>query len=353
MLYSEIKKIMRIPILLGILLLLLLKIFSITLIGKSEAEADPAYEGYIDTLKGPLTLEKETYILKEQDKILNVLEKKEQMEADYLNERITNEVYAEYNDQLFYAESHKQAIEQIYADYEYLKSLEGTSFTPEFLYYRYWNHFFAPDTVDIFMIFCLVFLPCFYFSTEHTSNMWMVIHAAYRGKMRMINTKILACMITTSVITLLFFLIELISYIFCFGINQFNADIQSLSLFANLPLHLSIGQSVLLLGMGRTLATSLVSMVLFLISYLLHQDRINFLVCFALIIFPVLFKEQFQTAYQYTFYPLLNGVSRVIYTTGEDISKKFILMFSIWVSSIIVFVVLYFLVYIRIYKRKS
>lgn len=352
MLRHETKKILRMPILIGILFILAFKFFSVSFIEKNEKPAIPGYKEYLTILEGVLTPEKEQYILTEKQNIADILEKKDIMEADYLNEIITKEEYAEYNDQYIYAQNHQEAIEQLYADYEYLKAFEGTNYSPEFIYAQYWNHYFAPDTVDIILIFCLVFFACSFFSLEHTSNMWKIIHTTYRGKMKIIHTKILSCLCVSGVFAGIFSLIELIGYLLYYKLNHFQADIHSLQIFAQLSLHLSMGQGVFLLILWRTIAAALVSVVLFLISYLLQQDRINFFICFTLLIFPVFIKKQLPQIYRFTFYPLINGISIVTYA-GENANHQIASIFCTWLSSIVFLIILYLIVSLSIAQRIS
>ncbi len=352
MLFSEIKKVLRLPLLLGILFLLIFRIVTFTFMEQFEDAAEDNYLDYIEQLGGVLTPEKESFIYEEQKKISDILEQQEQMESDYLNDRITSKAYEEYNDRLFYAEGHEDAINHIYTDYEYIKSFEQTGFRPEFINYLHWDVFFVPDSVDLVLIFCLTFFSCYFFSMERTSNMWKVIHAAYCGKTSIIHTKILACILVTGTIAGIFYLADFIYYLIGLELNQFSADIQSIRVFSDFPIPLSIGQGVFFLGLWRAAAAALISAVLFLISYLIHKDRLNFLVCFALLIFPVFIKEQLETIYHVSFYPLLNGVSAMTHSSGNG-TDQMISIFSGWLPAIMIFIFAYGLVRFRVLRKKG
>jgi hypothetical protein len=318
-----------------------------------EPKPDPNYEAYIETLKGALTEEKERFIFDERQGIEDALEIQGVMEADYLSGIITKAEFAAYNDRLAYAWSHKEAIGRVLLDYEYLKAFEGTGFSPEFLRYRHWERFLAPDAVDVTLVFCLAFFPVFFFSMEHASNMWRVIHAARHGKMVTIHTKLLCCLCVSAALAGLFFLSEFAGYLVFCRLDRFGAGIQSIRAFVGLSFRISLGQAVLLLALWRVLAASLVGVSVFLLSYLLHRDRVGFFVCFALLLFPVLIRRQLAQVYVYTFYPLLNGVSVALNATGESSpTGQLRAILGVCSVSVGVSLALYAAVYLAYFQRK-
>lgn len=343
MVKHELEKTVRWYFVLSFVLLLIVRCVTIYFVDSFDYSnpVDEIYNEYIEELKGELTSKKEEYILTEWNTINDNISKSEEMELLYVSGEISRDEYAKFNDNYMYASSHISSINKVMEDYTYINEIyekTDSRIKAEFINNRYWNYFFDSASVGWFPILLIIIISIYSSSVEQSAGMWRIINAAYNGKAKMLGIKMLVSALVGAVISFTFAVAEYLIYAQFFDMPQLDAPIQSIQMFGNLAVDISIGTMVMLIVIWRTIAGAAIALVSLLMAVLIRKDIISLTIMLVVTFIPVLLLDAVPEVFTYSFCGLYNGVSPVIAVAGGNTFAGI----SGWIT-ILVFIAVYFI----------
>lgn len=324
MMKYELGKAVRWFFVLSFILLLAIRCITVYFVDSFDYSnpADELYDEYIDILEGGLTVEKEEYILNEWTMINENISRSEEMELLYIGGEISRDEYAHFNDTYMYAQSHISSINKVMEDYTYIKAFCGKTDTvimPEFINSRYWNCFFDPASVGWIPILLIIIISIYIFSVEQSTGMWNIINAAYNGKAKILKTKMAVSALIGGVISFTFAIAEYQTYLCFFDMHQIDAPIQSLHMFGDITVSISIGEAAVLLVLWRTMAGIGISLISLLAAALIRKDMLAVVLMLAAVFAPVLVLDALPEAFTYSLCGLYNGIAPLLAFLDGDL----------------------------------
>lgn len=253
---------------------------------------DYYYQHYMDILKGPLTTEKETFILAEQAKIDDIQKKL----ADLSRQLQTGELSPHefivrqqpYTDKL----SGIEKFSTIYEKYLYVKSHAGAEFFFETGYERLFSisdpDFSTNSSISLLavMILCLSSL----FAAEYQTNMVKTLNASKYGIKKTVTTKLFMGMGLSCLLCILSYGADLINTVRFYGLSNITStlvSIPALHYFGDTPIWIYC----LLMYLMRFLVIFMVTILIAALSFLLKNTLYTVLTAFSIFVIPLLLHK--------------------------------------------------------------
>lgn len=188
------------------------------------------YESYMQQLTGPLTAEKEDFILSEQEKYSQSAKRVEQITNDYAAGKINDVEY----DTLIEKEStymiNEPVFKQIERHYNYIKEDAEHRY---FMDYTGWNLLMGKEAINYILLFFILISTTIVFNCEYESGMFIINSTCKYGKKRTILNKIIIGLLIALFSSLLFAGIDIIATSIQTPLIHGNYPIQSLPFFSN------------------------------------------------------------------------------------------------------------------------
>lgn len=188
------------------------------------------YMSYQQYLAGPLTSEKEKFILSEQEEYTQSKQRVQQIVDDYSSGKISDVEY----DNLIEAESvymiNEPVFKEIKKHYNYVKADPGNRY---FLDYSGWNSLLSKESVNYILVFFLLISTAMIFTSENDSGMSVINSACKYGKKKLTSYKLLMGFIIGVFASLVFSLTDIFLSLSKGTLSHGGFPAQSLPLFAD------------------------------------------------------------------------------------------------------------------------
>ena len=243
--------------------------------------ANVIYRMYMENLSGPLTPEKEAYILQEKEQIESILSQRDQMDQDYREGILSKDDYRIYNLQYYEAQEKQETFLRVFEKYQYFTEredikiglqaqlaeaegkkdagnvtrlhilLEQYHTLPEFFDDTGWNILLGLDIVDIVYIMLFILIVS-YFNAEYSCCI-QPLNDTYKLRSRLYLYKTEIVLITTLVFVLLSQSVDFLFANATYGLPNAQAPMQSLSQFGSYAHAISLRQSAICILLMRIL----------------------------------------------------------------------------------------------------
>lgn len=131
-----------------------------------------------------------------------------------------------------------------------------------------------------YFVFAIIFAACiFLFTTERDKNLYCLIRSTKRGRLPLIAAKLSALGIVTVFVSIVYYLSTIAAAVYYTGLGDVSRTLQSVPLFHNCNLELTISQYLILWVLSKTAAMLAVAMLLAMIFTLIKSTPTVTLVC--------------------------------------------------------------------------
>lgn len=131
-----------------------------------------------------------------------------------------------------------------------------------------------------YLVFALIFAACiFLFTTERDKNLYCLIRSTKRGRLPLISAKLTALAIVAVFVSLIYYSSNIAAAAWYTGLGDISRTIQSVSIFHNCNLDLTILEYLILWVLSKTLAMLAVAFLLALIFTAIKSTSTVTLVC--------------------------------------------------------------------------
>lgn len=140
----------------------------------------------------------------------------------------------------------------------------------------------AATTFNItdYFVFAIIFVSCiFLFTIERDKNLYCLIRSTKRGRFPLIAAKLSALGIVTVFVSIMYYLSTIAAAVYYTGLGDVSRTLQSVPLFHNCNLELTIRQYLLLWVLLKTTAMLAIAMLLAMIFTLIKSTPTVTLVC--------------------------------------------------------------------------
>lgn len=271
---------------------------------------DSVYHEYMTTLAGEVTEEKLQYIEQERERIDSAGSdaKFSQMMEAYQSGKITSEEYAQYFNEYEYAQERTEHLKRIEGRRDYLQGLAEQGKEAQFVYDTGWNALFEGE-FD-FLLYALVLLSfAGVFADEYRRGAYQILRPSKRGRAGVLCAKYATAILLTLGVFAAFAAIDLGFVLMRFELPMWNAPVQSLPGFAQMP-QMTIGQGLVAWLAVKFLAYLLMALMLLGLS-LLTKSVLSTSITVAMVTLLPYFMRRFgmEIADGVDYTHLLNGTS--------------------------------------------
>ncbi len=248
---QEFKKLMikKHILLLFVLFLLLYIIFNLATPQKqgfTDKVQQEKYISYIQQLVGPLTTEKEKFILSEQEEYNQSAQRVEKIVADYSSGKISDVEY----DNLIEAESvymiNEPVFQKIQWHYNYVKENPTNRY---FIDYSGWDSLLTKESINYVLLFFLLISITLIFTSENDSGMVVINSACKYGKKKLTSYKILIGFFIGAFSSCIFSLTDIFLAFSQGALSHGDFPVQSLPFFANYAGELTLNRILFTIGL--------------------------------------------------------------------------------------------------------
>lgn len=279
-------------VLIILLLFTVFQIYSLNHVNKNISFGENIYKNYMKTFSGKLTEEKESIILKEQEKFEKARFAIENIEEKVRNGEISKEESIRYKEPYNEILSSEEIFSRIIEQYEYIKENPKAEFVYDTGYkelLRINKNAFIES--DIYLIVMAEIAFSVIFVMEYKTGMNKILNTTPKGKMITAKTKIIVCIITSLIIFMISIIPEIIKIGQIYGLDNITASITSLRSFGNLPFEISILEFTIINYLVRFIV--FISIVLFIlwISLKLKNTTYTILVASTIMLIPMIVEN--------------------------------------------------------------
>ncbi len=261
--------------------------FAVLIIGYQNIDTSPllmpkdtaVYKGYVDSLAGELTEEKEEFIQAEQKRFDNIPSELQKLRNSYKDGLIDEAFYKEELNKITLFAEKRIGFERLKKQYQYLVSLKkekdiNGSFICELSSSYIFNNRSRDLYNGLFYSFLLVLCLTNIFPMEYKNDMVRVCKSTYNGRLRLFAYKgIIGCI--TAVFLMVFVNMPYyINLLIRYDIKTWTAPIQSISIFKNSVLSINILYFVILDNLFRIAGCIAITALIFLISLLVKKQSV-------------------------------------------------------------------------------
>lgn len=286
------------------------------------------YKEYINNLKGELTLDKESYIQDEYNRVNLVIEINNEliMNGEKINQ-----------DEMQYALEHQNAFSRVYEKYLHLKTLSGDE---RFFYFdldvlRFLNN----TNLNYFEIFIIVIISLNSVTMDFRDKRDQTIKTTYNGKIKYVLIKQNALFIITSLIAVIFCLIESIYLLSSVDNGILFLPVRSMQNFSNLNINISVGEYVLIRTLYHIIWCMVCSLIMVTIGLLIKKFQTGIFIAFVSIVIPLALRHIIDKDYLIWIYSIHMTKNEALSNYGVfDIINALIMMIIIYTINIYLWV---------------
>ncbi|MDD3743332.1 MAG: hypothetical protein PHX54_06900 [Lentimicrobiaceae bacterium] len=285
------------------------------------------YEHYyfkytMQALHGPLTDEKEEYILNEKAKFDEAQRKIKEIEAQFERGEIPFQAVETLSKKYQNILDKKSAFDLVYERYLYLKETKGA----QFLYDTGYRLLFGFSNADnglasgIKMLIVLILCLCGVFAIEYKTEMYKILNSTLHGNIDTVKTKMIISFIISTLIFVSAYMPDLIYIYKYFGLPGLNLPLLSVqpaesSRFPEIMSKMPIWGYLVMLFIVRLAVFFIISLYILTISLIIRNSVFTTLCAFGLFIVPLLihtfgytFLDKFSMLHLITANPMFNNL---------------------------------------------
>ncbi len=252
------------------------------------------YKNYSSVLEGKLSPEKEEFLRQEEQRFEELEEELNKQYERYEKGEINEAVLNYYEDELTPSMAETEGFERAEKQYERLKRKEGRYKDVTYIYETGWDKLLGTegrkadifDTLKLFLILLLAFAGAG--TCEKQTSAELLIQSSYKGKKSVSRMKHIICAmyaLCAAAITFSFRVIQIGNY---YTLPGLDSSIQSLTVFNETKLSISIGTSIFLIYIAKAVLAVIAGQIVLRLSEKLKQEyTVLFLSCLILIV-PVI-----------------------------------------------------------------
>lgn len=208
----------------------------------SPSFTDSVYRSYMTTLSGELTDEKLEYIENERNRIDTAITGYNQVLADYYQGKISQKDYTTFLDEYNYAKDRDSHFTRIEIRRDYIQFMKNQGKEAYFVYDTGWNTLLSQD-FDYLLYGLVLLLFAGVFANEIRGGISNILKATGKGRWRLFLTKYATVLFISTVLFAAFCAIDLNAAMKSFEFPEWNAPLQSLTMFSNQP-NMTISQFI-------------------------------------------------------------------------------------------------------------
>ncbi len=251
------------------------------------------YKGYVDSLAGELTAEKEKFIQNEQKHFDNIPLELQKLRNSFKNGVLDKAAYTRELNKITLLSEKKIGFERLKKQYQYLANLKKEKdINGSFICELSSRYIFNNKTRDLYngLIYCILLIMCLsnIFPMEYKNGMVKVYKSTYNGRLRLFAQKGFIGSITALFLMVIVYLPNYINLLSRYDIKTWSAPIQSISLFENLDLNISILNFVVLANLLQLIGCIAIAKLIILISLIVKKHSICILASTVILGFPLI-----------------------------------------------------------------
>ncbi len=135
------------------------------------------------------------------------------------------------------------------------------------------------SSILIVIVLLIGVIPCF--CGEFECDMNIVLNTSVLGGRKTIIAKLISIIIFTITVSVLFFLVDFVSFLIFDGIDGLSAPLYSVQGYENTPVNLSVKEFIALIALFKTIGMLVISMIFSLLSRLFKKSIVPFLCGFS------------------------------------------------------------------------
>ncbi len=290
--FYELKKLCEGKVLLIFICLMALKLATLLIYSPPQDNGfnTEFYREYSDILYGEPTAEKERYILDEQERLANIISRKEEIDALYNSDKITLDEYIAYNEEYSAAISQQSAFQKIYDKYEYFKTLDDK--TPWYYYDLDTAGFLTGYGADILFVLFLTVFGLRFWDFDRLSGCLLSVTSQPIDKIKLSAIRAAALMTFALVGSLLSFGADIFMFCQRCGAWALNVPLCGMAEFATCGYDLTVLGYMLSVLFIRTVWSLAMCVMLCLVHRLAVNMYASVAISAALILLPMMFSSQ-------------------------------------------------------------
>lgn len=266
-----------------------------------QGATEEGYQEYMKKLEGPLTKEKERYIEKEKNRLESAIEKKQEMEDLYQEDKISEEEYMSYNDEYIYAQSKTESFDKVEQKYGEIKKNGGW-----FVYDTCWKLLLSSEVYNSILLLVVVIMFSMYMGNEYSSGMWQYLESSKLGGKKTLITKCVITEVVTFILTVVFNVVRFMVFEFNKSIPLKSAPICSIEGFYNINSKVKINAFCIEGVLIQSFIMSIIAMVTVLIAYYSKNGMTALMIVGGIYVAPLLIKNHLGGGYGYTVCGIVN-----------------------------------------------
>lgn len=308
-----------------ILLLLLIMKFGISSIEFQpyKSYSDQVYKEYMLYLEGELTSEKTEFINNERKKINDILSLRNQIQSQYINNDISVDKYKEYLAQYNDALGRDEVFSIIEKHAVYINTLASEGKSAWFVYDSGWKVLFDSNFDWTLYIACILISSSIFsieYSKKTSSHPFLyIMRSCKKGRYHIFLSKTLFCVSITSILTIIWCVVDLFYANNSFDLPLLSAPIQSIEEFASIIFSLSIGQYLVCFIITKLLASLTLSLLSCALSCLIPKQLFSIMISSVLTLLPAVLSIFNIANFNYINFVLFFNATPILCSTAPII----------------------------------
>ncbi|QNU66028.1 hypothetical protein EHE19_014215 [Ruminiclostridium herbifermentans] len=251
------------------------------------------YKGYVDSLAGELTAQKQKFIQDEQKQFDNIPLELQKLKNSFEKDELDKAEYTRELNKITLFSEKKTGFERLKNQYQYLVNLkEEKKINGSFICELSSRYIFNNRTRDLYngLIYCILLILCLsnIFPMEYKNGMVRVYKSTYNGRLRLFAQKGFIGSIIAIILMIIVYLPYYINLLSRYDIKSWSAPIQSIYLFENLDLNISVLGFVVLANFLQLIGCIAIAKLIILISLIVKKHSICILASTVILGFPII-----------------------------------------------------------------
>ena len=241
------------------------------------------YRYYMEELQGEYTVEKQTWIEQEYERLQNLISDEEMYEAQYKRNEIGAEAYRKVSGDIKTAKNRIRTVEYIVEKSGYYSGVDGT---PEYFYDIGIKDYIENMKMDVIMLVILIIMIAPVFTEDHSCGTVPMIRSSKYGTGRLYYNRLTVVLTISAGIGFLFPVLEFVTKYVKFDLGNLNADIRSLMVMENSNLDMSIIQYLFLTMATRAFFAVVFGVFVMWVAVLSHRNIVTYVVTLGAVYIP-------------------------------------------------------------------
>lgn len=218
------------------------------------------YKYYLEKLDGEYTDEKAQWITEERDKYQEYIDNSDTYEEQYNNNEIDSKSYQEILENIQTGKARIATLEYLVQRSMYLDALSEKTSNVKYFYDLEVNDYLENMNVDIIVALLIIVIVVHVFSEDNSCGTENMVVTSKNGRRKIFINRFICVMIVSTVIGVVYPVIEMVVKQRCFDLGNLYANVRCLTSMSESGLSMNIKQYLML-----TLATRFAAAILFAI----------------------------------------------------------------------------------------